>query len=105
MSFEIGQRVVCIDVDFGRNPTWRSKVLLFPELNKVYTIRDICEEFGLVGFYLEELINPKAYFGGVLDEPAFDCRRFRPFKRSRLAIFEKTLLDVSLNPQKEDELV
>ncbi len=105
MSFEIGQRVVCVDVDFGRKPNWRSKVRLFPELHKVYTIRDICEQDGLAGLYLEEVVNPKAMFGGVLDEPAFDHRRFRPFDRSRLAIFDKILLDRSRDPQKQDELV
>ena len=51
MSFEIGQRVVCVDVDFGRKPNWRSKVRLFPELHKVYTIRDICEQDGLAGLF------------------------------------------------------
>jgi hypothetical protein len=91
MTFQIGQQVVCVEVDFWRNPAWRRKVHLVPQRHMVYTIRDICEENGLIGLYLDEIINPLASFSNGMDEPAFLSTRFRPAIKTSLAVFEKML--------------
>jgi len=91
MSFYIGQRVVCVNVDFSREPTWRRTVRTFPKLNGVYTIRSICEAGDLIGFCFHEIVNPPAHFSRGCVEPAFDSRRFRPIRRQSIDAVEKLL--------------
>jgi len=94
MSFYIGQRVVCVNVDFSREPTWRRTVRTFPKLNGVYTIRSICEAGDLIGFCFHEIVNPCGHFSRGYVEPAFDSRRFRPIRTTSIEIFEKLLRPV-----------
>ena len=95
MSFHVGQLVVCVNVDFSLEPTWRSAVRTYPQLNSIYTIRSICEENGLIGLYFEEFINPPARFSCGLAEPAFDSRRFRPLRRTSIEVFERLLRPIA----------
>src|SRR5262249_24775380 len=66
MSFHIGQRVVCVNVDFSREPTWRRAVRTFPTLNGVYTIRSICEAGDLIGFLFPQILPPPLAFHPTL---------------------------------------
>ncbi len=101
MSFCVGQQVVCVNVDFSREPTWRRAVRAFPVLNSVYTIRSICEEDGLIGFCFHEIVNPPAHFSRGYAEPAFDSRRFRPAKKTSIEVFEKILASVDRKTERK----
>jgi len=91
MSFDIGQRVVCVSDRFSRDMRWRRTVRNFPILNSIYTIREIHVEGPLVGFCFHEMINPCAWFAAGFGEPAFNSRNFRPVKATSIAIFKKLL--------------
>ena len=53
MSFYVGQRVVCVDVNFSHEPLWRSCVCVFPRLNSIYTIRAMRCVNDLIGLCFE----------------------------------------------------
>jgi hypothetical protein len=95
VSFYIGQQVVCVDVNFSREPTWRSAVRKFPKLKDVYAIRDIRVEGDLVGLCFEEIINARANFSSGHVEAAFDSRKFRPLRRTSIEVFERLLAPVA----------
>ena len=99
MLFHVGQRVVCVNVDFSREPFWRRAVRVFPRLNCVYTIRGICEDQGLIGLYLDEIVNPIAFLSGRDCEPAFFLHRFRPTRDTGIAVLNQIRLSVG---QKSD---
>jgi len=99
MSFDVGQQVVCVNDKFSQEPEWRELVRTFPQLNAIYTIREIHEGYGsqsdLIGFCFYEIVNPLASFyrhtGSVELEPAFNSRNFRPVKPTNIAVFHKLL--------------
>lgn len=62
MSFRIGQRVVCVNIDFSREPTWRAAISTFPELRAVYTIRSMRAVGDVIGLCFEEIVHPFAHF-------------------------------------------
>ena len=95
MSFYIGQQVVCVDVNFSREPTWRGAIRKFPKLKNVYTIRDMRAEGELVGLCFEEIINARANFSSGRVEAAFDSRKFRPLRRTSIEVFERLLVPVA----------
>ena len=97
VSFSIGQQVVCVNVNFSREPTWRGAVRQFPKLKAVYTIRDMRAEGDLVGLCFEEIINARAAFSSGYVEAAFDSRKFRPLSRTSIEIFEKLLAPLAGN--------
>jgi hypothetical protein len=106
MSFYVGQQVVCVNIDFSREPTWRAAVKTFPQMNSVYTIRSICEAGDLIGFCFHEFVNPPAHFSRGFAEPAFDSRRFRPVRRTNIEVFEKLLAPIDRKSRrKQEELV
>jgi hypothetical protein len=92
MDFYVGQRVVCVCVNFSKEPVWRSVVRVFPELGSVYTIRSICAAGDLIGFCFEEFCNPPGHFSRGFVEPAFDSRRFRPVRTTSIEVFRKLLV-------------
>ena len=96
MLFHIGQQVVCISDRFSSRPYWRSTVRTFPRLGAIYTIRGICTEAGLVGLYLDEIINPLALFACGYDEPAFNRNNFRPLQENRSEINNRLLVPSNL---------
>jgi hypothetical protein len=89
--FHIGEQVVCVEADFWRNPKWRRMVQTVPERNTVYTVRSFREDNGLLGLHLDEIVNPLVLFSGEWGEPAFLHTRFRPVRKSSIAVFEKIL--------------
>ena len=95
MSLSIGQQVVCVAVDFSREPTWRGAVREFPKLRGVYTIRDMRVEGELIGLCFQEIINARANFSSGYVEAAFDSRKFRPLRRPSIEVFEKLLAPVA----------
>ena len=95
MSLSIGQQVVCVDVNFSRERTWRSAIRKFPKLKDVYTIRDMRAEGDLVGLCFEEIINARANFSSGHVEAAFDSRKFRPLRRTSIEVFERLLAPVA----------
>jgi hypothetical protein len=105
MSFHVGQRVVCVCVNFSREPVWRGVVHTFPALGSVYTIRSICEVDDLIGFCFEEMINPPAHFSRGFAEPAFDSRRFRPVRTTNIDAFSALLAPLDAKSKRLPELV
>jgi len=105
MNFHVGQRIVCVCVNFSREPVWRSVVHNFPQLGLVYTIRSICTAGDLVGFCFEEIVNPPGHFSRGFAEPAFDSRRFRPVRTSTIDVFRELLVPLDAKSKREPELV
>ena len=94
MSFRIGQRVVCVNVEFSQEPTWRTAVTVLPVLGFMYTIRSMRAVDDVIGLCFEEMVHPFRHFAEGYVEPAFDSRRFRPLATTRIDIFEKLLAPV-----------
>ena len=72
-NFKIGDKVVCINDDFSfvHKEYAYTEFMKFPEMMKVYTIRDLPQE----SCHLEEIVNPKlSYYN--LNEPGFYRWRF-----------------------------
>jgi hypothetical protein len=91
MDFHIGQRVVCVSDRFSSEPVWRAAVHTFPQIGRIYTIRDICHRVDLVGLLLEEIWHEPAWFCVGFVEPAFNVKHFRPLRKSDISIFKKML--------------
>lgn len=91
--FRVGQKVVYVDdAETGDLRIWPGKVT--PELNAVYTIREIHWWEGACGFLLEEITNPVS---DVFEaEPGFLARRFRPVveRKTSIEIFQRMLSPV-----------
>ena len=96
MSFSIGQQVICVNDVFSKRKYWRRAVRVFPKLYSIYTIREIWDYGDLIGFCFYEIVNPRAYFGKGLHEPAFNSRNFRPVKKTSIEIFERLLAPADL---------
>lgn len=105
MHFDVGQRVVCVDVNFSREPLWRSCVHAFPRLNSIYRIRDIRRVDGLVGLCLHEIVNASADFAEGYVEAAFDSRRFRPLRTANVEILKALLATDRAGSHRQRELV
>ena len=105
MHFYIGQRVVCVDVNFSHEPLWRSCVRAFPRLNSIYLIRDIRKVHELVGLSFHEIVNALADFEEGYVEAAFDSRRFRPVRTTNIEIFKKLLIADRAGSRGQRELV
>lgn len=90
--FEVGDKVVCIDVK-GLEKTKNIHLSLgynntFPVLNGNYTIRESSER----GVLLEEIVNPKNHYLEGVCEPYFKQDRF--VKLSDLTEMEEALEEV-----------
>ena len=94
MIFHVGQRVVCINVLCRGGSQWPG--YLYPQLNAVYTVRDIyanpCD--GRTLLRLAEIKNPPLPSG---NEPGFGATHFRPVTECKtdISIFKKILDDAS----------
>ncbi len=95
MSFHVGQQVVCVNDQFSPRPSWRRTVRSFPKLHAIYTIREICEGGGLVGFTFYEIVNPRAHFACGYSEPAFNSKNFRPVRKTDIDVFKRLLAPVA----------
>jgi hypothetical protein len=105
MSFHVGQRVVCVCVNFSPEPIWRSTICVFPKLNWVYRIRCIREVHDIIGLCFEEMVHPPSDFAEGFVEPAFDSRRFRPIHTTRIEVFRALLVPLDAKSNCEPELV
>jgi hypothetical protein len=105
VSFYIGQRVVCVCVNFSRKPVWRSVVRVFPQLGCVNSIRCICEVADRIGFCFEEMVNPPGNFSRGFVEAAFDSRRFRLVRMTSIETFRALLVPSRPKSAFEPELV
>jgi hypothetical protein len=82
MDLHIGQRIVCVDVNFSRLPS--------PQRN--LPLRDIRRINELVGLCLHEIVNASADFAEGYVEAAFDTRRFRPVRATNVEMFKALLI-------------
>ena len=84
-----GAKVECVEPsgwsDMRNNVRDEGDLMSYPQLNAVYTIREVrvrfVPEWGqvLIGVLLDEVENPIAEGGSATgEEPAFDVRGFRP---------------------------
>lgn len=105
MHFDVGQRVVCVDMNFSREPLWRSCVHTFPRLNTIYRIRDVRRVGELVGLCFDEIVNAAADFAEGHVEAAFDSRRFRPLRTANVEIFKALLSTDRAGSRRQRELV
>lgn len=71
MAFKIGQKVVCV-YGFEKEPQYNE---ILPEINNIYTIRDI-EEGDY--FRFKEILNKSNDYGDGKYECAFHCSCFKP---------------------------
>ena len=106
MSFQVGQQVICISDSWLPNEFWRRTVRTFPQINSVYTIREIREGTNLIGFCFYEFVNPRVHFRNSYLEPAFKSQNFRPVRRTSIDLFERLLVpvDSTAAPRKERRL-
>jgi len=105
MHFDIGQRVVPVDVNFSHEPLWRSCVDALPRLNSIYLIRDMRTVHELVGLCFHEIVNASADFAEGYVEAAFDSRRFRPVRSTNVEIFQALLITDRVRSRRQRELV
>jgi hypothetical protein len=96
MSFQAGQRVVCINDAFSPCRYWRAAVSAFPKLHGIYTIRHMREAHGLLGLCFSEIVSPPAEFSEGFVEPAFNSKNFRPVKPTSIVVFEQLLAPADL---------
>jgi hypothetical protein len=105
MPFGIGQRAVCVDVNFSHEPLWRSCVNAFPGLNSIYLIRDRRTVHELVGLCFHEIVSASADFAEGYVEAAIDSRRFRPVRSTNVEIFKPLLMTDRVFSRRQRELV
>jgi hypothetical protein len=99
MDFSVGQRVVCVDVNFSHEPLWRSCVRAFPRRGSIYTIRNIRAVDDLVGVCLHEIVNSWAYFAEGYVEAAFHSRKFRPVRATNIDVLRALLTSAPASPR------
>ncbi len=99
INFHVGQKVVCIrGLEPGSGYGWEIQ----PEINEVYTIRDIdCERESCpdpIGLRLVEIVNKPALYYGCVEpsEGSFGSSRFRPVveRKTDISIFTEMLHSV-----------
>lgn len=96
----VGQPIVCVIGGIIRPnpPSW----LIFPVEGSDYTIREIVQMGGQIGFYLMEIQNDVVMILPLnrIMEPPFAVRRFRPKTSTSFQILTSLLA-----PKEERELV
>lgn len=73
---KIGDKVVCVSMPSNRSQDHE----IFPEVGKVYTIRELvlmCDE-DVPYVRLNEIVNKPVDYSDGFNECAFGCMRFRP---------------------------
>lgn len=83
MSFQVGQRVVCIDESIRADCV--EFLPLRPKLNAIYTVASVHTEPHIEGYgvRLEELPNPSIVWSDRTEaEWSFDHRKFRPLEET-----------------------
>lgn len=72
---ETKDKIVCIVHPSEWYNPCNTNTSIRPVKGEIYTIRNVVNVTSVVGFWLEEIINPTDSEG---DEPWFDSRGFRP---------------------------
>ena len=81
MTFQPGQRVICVNDDWSSAPEfWDRHTYYRPVKDGVYTIREFRQSDDGHGILLAELINPLHYYSQV--EFGFFSWRFRPLVKT-----------------------
>lgn len=96
MSFQIGQRVVCICDDWQPSPALFG--FAYPIRARVYTIRGFDPHIDAPFIWLEEIVNPCDGFF----EPSWSVVCFRPVIERKTSIASFTSL---LTPSKPKQLI
>lgn len=98
MSFNIGDKVVCVDDSVKIEAVEELKRIIpnWVKKDQQYTVRDIKNNRGIVtGVLLEEIDNPVVFIQilGGFQEPAFAEWRFRKLKSDEIMVevFEEVL--------------
>lgn len=76
-----GNKVECIDADFGEIDQAELEGMTLPEAGGIYTIREVPQIGKEFGFRFEEIRNgpiTDRRSQGFGEEPIFHSRRFRP---------------------------
>lgn len=98
MSFHVGQRVVCVDDDFGPHSSHpKLSGVHWPQRGAVYTIRAmdfIAASYGEgTVLWFHEITNPVVKFRDLPPmEVAFVAKFFRPVKTTSIEIFRQMLV-------------
>jgi hypothetical protein len=96
-----GKKVVCIDdsIKPGKEDFVRYAFPSWIQEGKVYTIREIVENQGIVpGLLLNEVVNPHIFIHLIetYQEPAFRLDRFKELEESSLEAELEEVLEVEL---------
>jgi hypothetical protein len=86
--YHIGQKVVCIydSIMPGRHAETAAREIEMPVEGVIYTVRGLPVWRNIKGMLLEEIRNPKQYFGDEFCEPGFLLERFRPLTNVELLV-------------------
>jgi hypothetical protein len=94
--FHVGQMVVCVS-EFISN----EQGVTYPIKGLVYTVRgvEVSPLNGLLGLFLEEIVNERRLYTLGMREPKFWVGRFRPVRQTSIEQFTSILNQA---PQRED---
>lgn len=73
-----GAKVVCVKEGVNWRRILAPKMVAWPRVNGVYTIRGVFLYKGVVGMRMAEIVNPPVQFNHGCVEPAFGLGCFRP---------------------------
>lgn len=106
MTFHVGQKVVCVNDDWGDPGDWAchywiSRVPNKPRRGRIYHVREIqpsiFDDEPEIALLLAELINPRVWWGPRCPsmEGSFSAGRFRPVteRKTDISIFRRMLID------------
>ncbi len=94
-GFYVGQVVVCVDAS---NFPHEDDCGEFPVEGGVYTIRKFKMDEEKVGILVAEIVNPWYEWScGNIGEIGFFLHRFRPAKKTSLAVFDAALKGLPLS--------
>lgn len=97
LDWHVGMKVVCLDIAWPAHAaSIAAKGCRFPELGRIYTIREIgvAQEDGKVYVRLREIVNPRVNLRPwPAGEPRFGARRFRPVqtRKTDISCFQQML--------------
>ena len=94
-KFHVGQKIICKS---NFNPfDAKGRPLLKPEKGIIYTVRGHTFKGGLIGLYLEEIINKPALFDEGFSEPSFWEEDFAPISNIKVEWSELANKELVLN--------
>jgi hypothetical protein len=106
----IGQEIVCLD-DFLAEKnyySWFGKIyegIIYPEKDKIYTIRSISDFKNRICFHVKEIKNIDMDFYGGFHEVFFEDKHFAPLVKQKTDISIFTEILNKANKQKSLDLI